>query len=117
MTTGRALIVTRQTADLVPFQFDFEVLTDWRTILFQRRLEVDRLLLRHIHSMAGSPEKCAGGLTIRSGHRCIQNRFKQVHIVTGAVEPERCRNSKMVTFRASHLGHISLAIFVSCVCA
>ena len=46
-TTGGALIVTRQTADLVPFQFDFEVLTDWRTLLFPLRLEVSRLSLRN----------------------------------------------------------------------
>jgi len=30
VATGRAVIVTRHTADLVPFQFDFEMLTEWR---------------------------------------------------------------------------------------
>jgi hypothetical protein len=47
VTTGRALIVARHTADLVPFQFDLEVFTEGSTGLFPRRLEVNRLRLRH----------------------------------------------------------------------
>jgi hypothetical protein len=47
VTTGSALIVTRQTADLVPFQFDFAVLTDWEIILVPHRLKVNHLRLCH----------------------------------------------------------------------
>jgi len=44
--------------------------------------------------------------TVQSGHRCIQNRFRQVHIFTGAMESGRYRNSNRVTCRASHFGHV-----------
>ena len=49
-TTSRAVIANRQTADLVPFQFDFEVLTDWRTLLRPLRLEVCCVGLCHFRS-------------------------------------------------------------------
>jgi hypothetical protein len=51
-------------------------------------------------------------VTPRLGHRCIENRFPQVHIFTGAMEPERNRNSQRVTFRASHFGHISFSFTI-----